>query len=184
MRYLHGIGAALVLALVVVGLALSVAQTQPAAAIGEPPAGSVSGYVSYTLYPATALTTDDTTYSSSPRTFAGEDVSMVAEFNSVDICSTVDISGTGTITVTPQFTNYGDNRATNRYWADADYDYWTSSAVSAETYQSVLSADGADCIRAPVIGEYLRLKIEHTTTDTITPSVRVTLRNNGGVAER
>jgi hypothetical protein len=35
-----------------------------------------------------------------------------------------------------------------------------------------------------VIGEYLRLKIEHTTTDTITPSVRVTLRNNGGVAER
>jgi hypothetical protein len=174
--------ALIVAALVVMALLSMVVHSQPAAAIGEPPAGSVSGYVSYTLYPETALTGSDTVYSASPRTFAGEDVSNVAEFNSVDVCTTVDIATTGTITVTPQFTNFGDNRATNRYWADASYDYWTGSAVSAQDYQTELTADGADCIRVPVIGEYLRLKVEHT--DAMTPTIRVTLRNNGGVAER
>jgi hypothetical protein len=48
-------------------------------------------------------------------------------------------------------------------------------------YRLVLSADGSGYTRIPVVGEYLRFKMEYSGT--LTPTVKVTLRNNGGTVE-
>lgn len=167
----------------------------PALAIGEPPPGTVVRAVSYTFYPAT-VGTAGTAYSDAPNTTTGGiDISRVSEWNSVDIFVTADISGTATLTVTPQFSADQSN------WTDADYTYPAltqstsqtitntgiitsvqlintsiSTALTTQTHYTVQTADGVDYMRVPVAGEYMRLKLQRSGT--ITATVLATVRNN------
>lgn len=168
---------------------------------GEPGPGTVEGIVTHTYYEAatsTAGAASGTLYSSAPRRVSGQDISLVRSFYSVDVFATVDMAGSDVVTITPQFS------ANQSDWADADYSYVAdnlsqtttvltstgvttatsttsqSSSITWQTYQTVFSADGTDYLRLPVAGEYLRFKIEYSTstTSTITPTILATLRNN------
>lgn len=137
----------------------------------RPDPGSVKGWVTYTLYPTTYISGTGTTYSASPRQVSGLDASKVAEWNAVDVFLTADISGTTTITLTPQFSPDQSN------WADA---YWYSisgTTVTAQPYQIVLSADGTNYLRLPVSGEYMRMKMA-TSGNGVTTTIKATYRNN------
>jgi hypothetical protein len=116
-----------------------------------------------------------------------------------DVFVTADVSGTNTITVTPQWS------ADNVNWVDAEYTYLaetlaqttsvvtgteimtatstTSSSTSEQTntYQLVLSADGTDFTNILLRGAYLRFRVSAwTTTLQITPTIYAVLRNDGG----
>lgn len=175
---------------------------------GEPLPGTVVGVGTYTYYPSTASTISGTgeIVSAAPRTIRGLNMNHVRDFNSADVFVTLDISGTGTITVTPQVS------ADQSDWTDATYTYIadtlaqttvqtttvltstgvttatstlnnslsSSSTPTEQTYQIVLSADGTDYLRMPIAGEYLRFTIDYSfaTTGTITPTIKASLRNN------
>jgi hypothetical protein len=144
---------------------------------GEPPPGTVAGVKTYTFYPATALSgSTQTVYSSSPYDVAGRDVTLVKYWNQADVFVTVDLGTASSLTVTPQHSPDQAN------WADAYYRSVISDTGIVETnYRLVLSADGTGYTRIPVVGEYLRFKMEYSGT--LTPTVKVTLRNNGGTVE-
>lgn len=189
---LRDVGVALALGLLLVLMASAgVSADQP----GEPLPGTVVGISGpYTFYGPTALTGTTTVYSSQPNTYKGQDISIAWLYNSADVFVTGDVSGTETITVTPQFSVDGT------YWTDATYTYVadalsstttvitgtegmtgtsttsSSSAVTEATYQIVMSADGTDYLRLPLAGKYLRFEIEHSGS--VTPTVKVLLRNN------
>lgn len=166
-------------AILVVGLAVPLAWAD-----GEAPAGTVQGVRTYTYYPPTALTavaTQATTYSGVPRIETGVDISHVRSWNSLDMFVTLDVSGTGTITVTPQFSPDQSD------WTDGDYRHitfsgdatTTISTLNTQTYQLALSSDSTDYINAiPIAGEYLRFKILYAGSGTVTPTIKGTLRNN------
>lgn len=160
---------------------------------GEPASGTVRGLGGvYTYYNEGSITT--TTYTDQPRTVQGQDVSTIWLYHSADIFVTADVSGTDTITVTPQLSVDGSN------WTDVTYTYVAdtlaqtttvltstgtttatsttsmSSAVTEGTEQIVMSTDATDYLRIPLAGKYLRLKME--TSGTVTPTVKVLLRND------
>jgi len=161
---------------------------------GEPLPGSVTGVGTYTFYPTTVLTSSGTTYSASPYLYRGLDVTKVRDFNSDDIFVTVDITPSAMLTITPQFSADQSN------WTDAKYTYVAdtlvsttevltsdgvttatttisgSSAPTEQVYQIVLDDDESGYVRVPIAGEYMRLKMERS--DNVTPTVKVTLRNN------
>jgi len=179
-----------VLALVI-GLAGSVAASQP----GEPLPGTVVGLRGPdTFWNGAVVAGSTVTYTSSPKTIFGADVSLTWLYHSADVFVTVDITPSATITVTPQYSADASN------WVDATYTYiadtlasttavitstglttaTTTTSVSSTpteaTYQIVLSADSSDYLRVPLAGKYLRFKIEHD--DTVTPTVKVLFRND------
>jgi hypothetical protein len=180
------------LVVVVMGLLLagSVAASQP----GEPQPGTVQGLRGPSLFWEGVIAGSVTTYTTSPRTQFGTDVSMVWMYHSADIFVTADITPSGRITVTPQLSVDQVN------WADAKYTYVADtllstttvistsgvttattttamdSAVTEATYQIVMTADGTDYLRMPVAGRYIRFKIEHS--DVVTPTISVLLRND------
>lgn len=125
------------------------------------------------LYPATQISAGATTYTASPRMISpGVDASVVAGFANVDIFPTVDIAGTGNVTLTLQFSADGAN------WADADYEYATGAltgTVATQTAVRYMTADGTELIRSPTAGEYLRVKIQNSAVTT--PTIYVTYRN-------
>jgi hypothetical protein len=149
---------------------------------GEPPPGTVAGVHTYTFFPATALGgAEVTTYTASPLagSYGGlskADVTWVKSWNQADVFVTVELGTASSLTVTPQHSADGES------WADAYYRSAISDTGIVETnYRLVLSADGSGYTRVPVVGEYLRFKMEYSGT--LTPTVKVTLRNNGGTVE-
>ncbi len=161
---------------------------------GEPLPGSITGVGTYTFYPTTVVTGSGTAYSTSPYLYRGLDVTKVRDFNSADIFVTVDITPSAILTITPQFSADQSN------WTDAKYPYVADTLVSTtevltsdgvttatttisssstpteQVYQIVLDADESGYVRVPIAGEYMRLKMERS--DNVTPTVKVTLRNN------
>lgn len=172
--------------------------------VGDPDPGTVAGITTWTLYPTTAITGNGTIYSSSPRYYNGLDLTRVKNFNSLDVFVTVDIASTGTLTVTPQYSADGTNWAnatrlsegwvlplsysatltnssgvtnTTTSTSTTSFSGSTASRQSEEiTYQIVLSADGTDYVRIPVVGEYVRFSLAYTGT--MTPTIKATVRNN------
>jgi len=137
---------------------------------GEPQPGAVSLTRTALLYPATALSGTTTVYSAAPRPVNGQDASLVRQFNSADLFVTADLSGTATITVTPQFSPNQVN------WADAQYPVISGTTPVWVPQRLVLTAGGSSYLRLPVAGEYMRVKIQ--ASGTVTPTVYTTLRNN------
>lgn len=185
-------------ALLIAGVVLGPALASQVLAQGEPQAGTVVGVrPSVTFYPAT-YAVSGTTYSASPYNggVPGADVTEVGNFNEAQIYLTADISGTATVTLTPQFSTDRTN------WSDSQFHYisqvagvtvvtgtagLTSSVTftpsyAQQDYQIILSADGSDYIAVPIDGTYMRLKMERTGAagNGITGTVKVRLVNNGG----
>jgi len=137
---------------------------------GEPQSGAVTLTRTVLLYPTAALSGTTTVYSAAPRPVNGQDASLVRQFNSADLFVTADLSGTATITVTPQFSPNQVN------WADAKFPVISGTTVTLTAQQLVLTANGSSYLRLPIAGEYMRVKIQ--ASGTLTPTVYVTLRNN------
>ncbi len=98
----------------------------------------------------------------------GRDVSKTMGWESVDIFVTGDVSGTATLTATAQVSADGVN------WTNADYEYWTGSAIGSKTQQRAISADGSEYMTVPLAGEYWRVSVQ--TTGGVTATVKATLR--------
>lgn len=156
--------------LLVAALAAALAGTVLASDPGEPEPGTVRGLSGpHAIYAAsTGLTA--TTYTASPNTIYGQDVSLTWLYHAMDVFVSVDVSGTDTITVTPQFSADAAN------WANTYYQTVSGTTVTAHDYRVVLSADGTNYVRVPLAGKYTRFKIE--TGGTVTPTIRVLLRND------
>ncbi len=139
---------------------------------GDPQIGKPVGWASYTFYNA-QLTSNATQYSASPLTRSGLDLSKVVQWGVAEVFVTADVSGTATVTVTPQLSNDATN------WVSAYWNTISGTTVTAQPYRIVLSADGGNYLRLPVAGEYLRFKIESsaTSSQTVTTTVRATLKN-------
>jgi hypothetical protein len=187
---LKALGLVLLLTLVM-GVALSggvAAETGP----GVPDSGTVAGVGIRTFYlnPLSTVTETITIYASSSRE-TGDNI-MYA-YHSFDVFASLDISGTGSITITPQVS------ADNVNWADVTYKYvantsttsvvtgtsgltaTTSTSASEQevTHQIVLDEDGeVDYFTMPMTGYYLRFKMVYSSTGTITPTVKAVGRND------
>ncbi len=178
---------ALVLAL---SLGLWLSLSTQAQDVGAPLPGTVAQTRFLTFYGPT-VTVSGTTYSATPLTVQGQDASLVVAWHSADVFVTADVSGTATVTVTPQLS------ADQVNWTDADYTYigvnssatyttngaiTSSSAPVVQAYRAVLSADGTDYLRVPLAGQYLRFKIDAfvtvSPTAAVTPTIQVVLRND------
>lgn len=172
-----------VAALVLVALLL-VMMGGPAQAQERAPA--VTKQKTLLLHAPAAASGAGTAYTSSPREISpGVDASAVAGFANVDIFATVDISDTGNVTLTVQFSADGTN------WADYTYAYasntstWSSegitstatasTAIAAQTPKLYFAADGTQLLSVPTAGEYVRVKMERNAT--MTPTIYVTYRN-------
>jgi len=160
-----------------VGLALAVGlvgglvlDTERQQGVSEPQTGTVNAVRGpHTFYaPGSGIT--ETAYTASPRTEYGEDVSVAWLYNAVDVFVTADVSGTDTLTVTPQFSADAAN------WADAYFETVSGTTVTAQTYRAALSTDGTAYLRLPVAGKYMRFKVE--TSGTVTPTIRALFKNN------
>jgi hypothetical protein len=175
-----------------------------ASGAGDPGAGTMVGYRTVTFADGTSSITSTTYYNDD----AGSTVFNAQGWYNADVFVTADISGTNTITVTPQFSADGTN------WVDAQYksEGWvlpltysstitnssgvTNTTTSTQTYtfsgstgsrqsewvtyQIALSSDTSDYLAVPLHGNYLRFKAEVASADSITPTIYAILRNDGG----
>lgn len=160
MKRLMMLGGAPLLAVVMI-LAALFGLPMGAAADGEPPAGTVQNFETYTLYSQTVITTNSTYYSTGQR---------LAQWNSGDIFIVADVASGASFTVTAQVSPDNTN------YADLDFEYGEADSLETKTYQRLMSADGVEVMRIPMAGEYLRVSI--VTTGSVTPTVKVTMRNN------
>lgn len=183
-----------VLSVLLLSLALGVALPGSVAAEGPgvPGSGTVTGVGIRTFYgdPLTTVTETTTLYAASARE-TGDNI-MYA-WHSFDVFASLDISGTGAITITPQVS------ADNLNWVDATYSYvghtTTTSVVTGTNsltataalatseqtgiYQIILDADGeSDYFVMPMVGYYLRFKMVYSATGTITPTIKAVGRND------
>lgn len=140
---------------------------------GDPQNGRPVNWLTQTFYPATPITTTTTKYSASPRYLSGQDISKVPQWSVAEVFVTADVSGTVTLTVTPQLSNDTVN------WVSAYWNTISGTTVTAQPYRVVLSADGSGYARVPIAGEYLRFAIDSSATATtpVTATVKVTLKN-------
>ena len=125
-------------------------------------AATVVGYQTVTILDgATAYTT----------TFATSGY-QAGNFGEVILQIHNDISGTGQITITPQFSNQPGNCAAATNWAGAtaatDYVMTGTLAYGIVDISVVLVDDDAALLRLPVDGRCLRVNIETTSTTTPT----------------
>lgn len=160
-----------VLVVLVAGLilagALSIVE-QASAAPGVPPAvGSTRGSVNTVTYiNGTQYATTATVYSAAQRPNF---------WYQADAFVTVDVSGTATAVVTPQFSADATN------WTDAYYQTVSGTTVTNQSYALTLSADGTSYTQFPLAGEYVRFKVAVSgfaaTTDRITVTVKATSKN-------
>lgn len=139
---------------------------------GEPLPGTVGQTATYVFYPPTTLAVTSTVYSAAPRTVSGQNVADIRKWNSADVFLTVDVTGSKTTTVTPQFS------ADQTNWADATYTVVSGTTASEITHQIILTSDSTDYLRIPIAGQYLRFKIAVTGGGSVTPTILATLRNN------
>ena len=133
----------------------------PVQADGEPPAGTVQSVQTYTLYPATVITTNATYVSEGMR---------LEGWNAADVFVVADVGSGAAVTATVQVSPDNTN------WATLDYEYADADALNTQSYQRVMSADGTELMRVPMAGEYLRVSL--TTSGNVTPTVLATMRNN------
>ena len=135
-------------------------QAQPAA----------SNQATATVFRTTYLTTTVNTAAPAPDR-AGRDVSAAAGWGAVDIFVTADVSGTATLTATAQVSADGVN------WTDADYEYWTGSAIGTRTQQRVQTADGTEYMTVKLAGEYWRVNmaVQAAAGNGVTTTVNATL---------
>ena len=126
-------------------------------------AATVIGYQTVTMFDgATAYTTT----TQSAGYIAGAFGEVVLQIHN-------DISGTGQITVTPQFSAQTGGCSAVTNWAGAtvatDYVMTGTLAYGSVDISVVLVDDGATLLRLPVAGRCMRVSIETTTT--ITPTI-------------
>ncbi len=179
---------AMVVVLAVAGMSLVPARETEAFGGGNPGTGSMVNWQTVTFANSDEISATQY-YSPSGYTTLGY---LAQGWYKMDVFVTVDISGTNTITVTPQFSIDGSN------WVDAQYeaegwvlplDYTatltnasgvTNTTTSTSTYafsgstgtrvsemvdyEVVLSADGSSYEIVPLYGSYLRFKTELSST--------------------
>lgn len=162
--------------------AWGVADGNRIAVASEPYPGTVNRTQTLLFFPETALGAAATTYSASPQTLNGEDITKIGPWNSAEIFVSAQFTTNAQLTVTAQLS------PDQIHWADAEYvvDSIATTGPSTDTtaswyqtilpYRTVLITDGVKMFRLPLGGDSLRLKIE--TTDEITPTIWATLRNN------
>lgn len=157
-----GMVAALVLVAVLFG-GLAMMPAAPAAAQAP-----LANQLTVSVYPATSIS-GTTVNTSAPNVDAeGRDVSLTTGWGSVDVFVTADVVSTGTLTATVQVSADGVN------WADADYEYWTGSAIGTQTFRRALAADGTEVMSLPLAGD--RWRVQLTSTAPVTTTVKATLR--------
>lgn len=159
---LAGVVTVLVLA-VVLFAAVAMMPSAPAAAQAPP-----SNQLTVSVYAATSISGTTVNTSAPNLDGSARDVSLTTGWGSVDVFVIADVASSGTLTATVQVSPDGTN------WADADYEYWTGSAIGTKTHQRVMTADGTEVITLPLAGERWRVKL--TTTAPITTTVMATLR--------
>lgn len=162
----------------------------------EPNAGSVKAADTFTIINGTYYTTTATKYGTTNLRYI--------YYNNLDVFVTIDLKTTGTVTVTPQYsadgTNYMDAAYTAEGWvlpqttvltnasgvtrtttSTATFASGTATRVSASVpYRVILSADGTGAVRIPMVGKYMRPKIELSggVTNGVTVTVIAIARNN------
>ncbi len=199
-------------------------------AVAQPPTEPMPTYV---LMDATRMSSG-VLYTDSPRLVSRTlDASRTAGWAGADVFISADISGTGVVTVTPQYAvngeHWSDAKITYPSWSltsappatvssstavtqtssitdsatltdtgvitntgytttttvvtitntvtqTAEFDVSGESTIASVAQQIILSADGADHVRLPIVGNQMRVKVEWSGT--LTPTVDVLLRNN------
>lgn len=154
----------------------------------EPPGGSVKTADVFTIVNAGYYTTTGTHYGTTNLRYI--------YYNSMDLFVTIDLKTTGSVTVTPQYSadgvNYVDASYTAEGWvlpqttvltktSTATFASGTATRVSESVpYRVVLSADGTDVVRIPMVGKYMRPKIQLSggITNGVTVTVQAVARNN------
>jgi hypothetical protein len=134
---------------------------------GSPDLTSVAQATTYSFFNARVLTT------STPLAYSSLQ-SRAVYWAVADVFVTADVSGTDTITVTPQYSADYIN------WTDATYTFVTwnvsgTATLNTRTYQVVLNSDSTSFMRVPIAGEYLRFKADNGGTVTLT--VKATMKN-------
>jgi len=132
-----------------------------AAAVGEPEPGTVQGITTYAAY-SSVLTGSLATVNSTSRD--------IRSWHSADAFLTVDLGANAAATLTAQLS------PNNSQWANAEYNYVSSTTVVEVPYRVVFTSDGDDYLRLPMAGMYLRFSL--TYTGPVTTTVNVTLRND------
>jgi hypothetical protein len=128
---------------------------------------------SVTLYGPTAVTTG-TTYSAAPLTVQNIDNSRVTNYEHIEVFAATDAGTTGSVVVTVQFS------PDQFIWADATeivHTFNTTGTLASNTYtlsKSLSGASQAGLIRAPISGEFVRVKV--VATGAVTPTIKATLR--------
>lgn len=157
----------LIVAMLMAVMAVAPSVMAGATGPGVPPMPSVAVAQTYTFINARAITTSTSVLYSTTNLDLGQ-------WPLADAFVTADISGTATITVTPQYS------ADNVNWADASYTYVTQNQTGTATlntgnYQVVLSSDGTSFKRVPIVGQYFRFKVDNTGVVTVT--IRATMKD-------
>lgn len=149
---------------------------------GAPDLPSVAQATTYTFFNAKVLTSSTTiTYSTSPLRFS--------TWATADVFVTGVVSGSTPFTVTAQYS------ADNINWTNATYTYLSNSAtttvitgtagltattssstaLSTATQQVVLNSNTTSFVRIPIVGEYLRFRVDNGGYVTVT--VKATVKN-------
>lgn len=172
---------------------------------GDPSPGTVVGVKTVEFAAGSTAIAATTYYYGSGNGTTGLDTRF---WHSADLFVTADISGTNTITVTPQWSADGSNWVSAKYKSEGwvlplshsttitnasgvtntttsthtiTFASSTASRSSEDvTYRLAISADGSDAIAFPIRGTYLRLMAEVASAVNITPTINVILRNDGG----
>lgn len=164
------VAAAVAVAVVMLLFGVAVLAVAPAAAA---PVAQVALPRSITLYGPTAVTTG-TTYSSAPLTVQNQDMARISNYTDGAFFVATDANSTGTIVVTVQASPDGAT------WADATeivHTFNTTGTLSSNTYSYSKTLSGASAtglIRAPLLGEFVRVKV--VATGAVTPTVKATFR--------
>jgi hypothetical protein len=143
---------------------------------GDPSPGTVVGVKTVQFAAGSTPIAATTYYYGAGNGTTGLDTQF---WHSGDLFVTADISGTNTITVTPQWSADGSNWVSAKYKSEG---WVTSTAPSSSwvTYQVAISADGSDYASFPIHGKYLRVLAEVASAVNVTPTINVILRNDGG----
>lgn len=143
---------------------------------GDPGSGTVVGIKTVQFAAGSTPITTTTYYYGSGNGTVGLDTQF---WHSGDLFVTADVSGTNTITVTPQWSADGSNWVSAKRLSEG---WVTSTAPSSSwvTYRVAISADGSDAIRFPIWGRYMRFMAEISSAVSITPTINLVLRNDGG----
>ncbi len=161
-RRMWGIGGGVLLALALL-LSLSV-MTPTAPASAQAP---VSSQLTTTVLAATAVSGTVNT-SASNVDAQGRDVALTTGWGKADVFFLATVGSGATLTATVQVSPDGTN------WANAEYEYWTGSAIGTKTQQRVFTATGNKVLTLPLAGEYWRVNLL-TTGGVVTTTVAATL---------